>query len=432
MRSLCWGTALLAGLAVLPGCQANVTVAKKGGTDTTAATTSAKPVTQPGAGGPSSTSGSVPVAQLFVLPAATKEGEKLTVEEIRAFLAEPANHNPLVPQAPLGLGDVARFIPADNPLTRAKIELGRQLYFDKRLSRDSSVSCATCHDPAKGWAEHTPTSTGIKGQKGGRSAPTIINRLLSKKQFWDGRAESLEEQALGPIQNPIEMGFTLPELVDRLNKIEGYRLQFEKIFGGVTDKAIGQAIASFERTVLVGGSAFDIQEDLNRFAKIPAADLADDKELAARYEELKKLSAALPMSASAKRGKELFFGKAQCSLCHVGANLTDEEYYNIGVGMEAADPDKGRVAINKNAKDTGAFKTPTLRNVAQNGPYMHDGSQKTLADVVDYYDRGGHANPFLHERIKKLNLTVDDRKDLVEFLQSLTGPLPPISAPRLP
>jgi cytochrome c peroxidase len=377
--------------------------------------------------------------QIFVLPAANgASDEKLSVDEIKKMLDDPKNHEPFVPESPVGLGDVASFIPADNPMTRAKVELGRMLYFDKRLSRDSSVSCASCHDPAAGWAQNTPVAAGIDGQKGGRNSPTVMNRIFGDKgknttQFWDGRAASLEEQALGPIQNPIEMGFTLDELVERLNGIEGYRLCFEKIFGKVSSDGIAKSIASFERTVLVAGSPFDYYAAAEPFRKLTKEDLEGDPELAAKAKQLIAAADAHALSEAAERGRALFFGKAECKTCHVGANLADEAFYNIGVGVEGEKPDPGRKEVTKADKDTGAFKTPTVRNVALNAPYMHDGSQKTLMEVVEHYAKGGTPNPHLSNRIKKLDLSDAEKSDLVAFMeQGLTGPMPKIEAPRLP
>jgi cytochrome c peroxidase len=377
----------------------------------------------------------LPINAIFTIPAASGPDDRLSIEEIKALLDDPKNHEPIVPVAPVRLGDVASTIPKDNPMTRAKIELGRMLYFDKRLSRDSTVSCATCHDPATGWAQNTAMAVGINGQKGGRNSPTIMNRALGKIQFWDGRAATLEDQALGPIQNPIEMGFTLDELLERLKGIEGYRLCFEKIFGGVSADAIAKAIATFERTVLVGESPFDYYEAALPFRSLSAEDLKDDPELAAKAKAAIAAADAHALSAAAERGRVLFFDdkKGRCSQCHVGANLADEQFYNIGVGVEGEAPDPGRKAVTKNDKDTGAFKTPTVRNIALTAPYMHDGSQATLMDVVDHYDKGGTANPYLHERIKKLGLTQQEKEDLVAFMkEGLTGPLPDIRAPKLP
>jgi cytochrome c peroxidase len=371
-------------------------------------------------------------AQIYVLPAAKATGDKLSLDEIKTFLSDPKNHQPFVPKAPLGLGPIAGLIPADNPMTRAKVELGRQLYFDGRLSRDGTVACATCHEPANGWAQHSAVATGIEGQKGGRNSPTVMNRIFGKTQFWDGRAASLEEQALGPIQNPIEMGFTLPELMTRLKGIEGYKIQFDKVFGGVTPEAVAKAIAAFERTVLVGGSAYDYAEAAKPFAKLTKEDLEEDKELAAKYAKVMKDAKDHPMSESAQRGQALFFGKANCSLCHVGVNLSDEDFYNIGVGMKEKEPNPGRAAVTKTEVMTGAYKTPGLRNIALSAPYMHDGSEKTLAEVVEYYDKGGEPNKFLHMRIKKLNLTQQEKADLVAFMEALTGNVAKVPAPKLP
>ncbi|MEC8864232.1 MAG: cytochrome-c peroxidase, partial [Planctomycetota bacterium] len=188
----------------------------------------------------------------------------LTIAEVRSWLSKPENHETLKVQVPMGLdkGAAGIVIPEDNPLTRAKIELGRQLYFDARLSRDGTVSCASCHHPDKGYAFDTQFGVGVQGQEGGRNSPVSYNRILSGPQFWDGRADSLEAQAVGPIANPIEMGFTHDECVERLKTIEGYRLQFEKIFpdGGVTIDNVGKAIASFERVVVTGPSPADYYE----------------------------------------------------------------------------------------------------------------------------------------------------------------------------
>jgi len=315
-------------------------------------------------------------------------------------------------------------------MTRAKVELGRQLYFDPRLSLDSTVACATCHVPAIGWAQDTPVAAGIKGQKGGRNSPTVMNRAYGETQFWDGRAASLEAQALGPIENPIEMGFTLDNVADRLKEFEGYRIQFDKVFGEVSSAGIADAIASFERTVLVGGSPHDYAEELKRFEGVE-----DDPELADQYAAARRGAEAHPMSESARRGRDLFFDSKRvgCALCHVGANFTTEEFFNIGVGMDAEEPDLGRVVVTKDGKDTGGFKTPTLRNIALTAPYMHDGSQATLEVVVDFYAKGGHPNDYLHERIKKIDLTDQEKADLVAFMRDgLTGELPEIPKPRLP
>jgi cytochrome c peroxidase len=305
---------------------------------------------------------------------------------------------------PTGLKKPA--VPADNPVTDAKVELGKALYFDARLSADHTVSCATCHDPKKGWTDQAPVSTGIRGQKGDRSAPSVLNSAYYDKQFWDGRAPSLEEQAKGPIQNPIEMGNTHDAAVATLKAIPGYAPLFEKAFGSpeITIDRVAQAIASFERTVLTGNAPYD------RFE-------AGDKKA---------------LSASAQRGLKLFFGKANCSVCHTGFNFSNSDFHNIGVGMQTENPDLGREKETKDIAHRGAFKTPTLRNLADTAPYMHDGSEKTLESVVAYYNKGGFANPHLDKQMKPLNLTKKEQKDLVSFLRSLNGDKVAIPAPELP
>jgi cytochrome c peroxidase len=264
---------------------------------------------------------------------------------------------------------------------------------------------------------------------------------LSKSQFWDGRAADLEAQAVGPIANPIEMGNTHQGVVAFLTSNEVYRLEFEKVFGAAPNiDNVGKAIAAFERTIVTGTSPYDAYEPLRKFQEAFEEQLEDledfkqeDPSNFAKYEGLKSKSDANPMSESAKRGRDLFFStKSNCSACHVGANFTDELYHNLGVGMASEKPDLGRFDQTKLEKDKGAFKTPTLRNIELNAPYMHDGSQKTLEEVVEWYAKGGHANPYLSDKIKKLELSEQDKTDLVEFMKALTGPLPVVNEGRLP
>jgi cytochrome c peroxidase len=321
-----------------------------------------------------------------------------TSGSLRAGEIDPA-------KPPLGLKPVP--VPADNPLTPEKIELGKQLYFDPRLSRDNTVSCATCHDPEKGWSNGDAFATGVRGQVGGRSAPTIVNAAYADLQFWDGRAHRLEGQALGPIQNPIEMDLTLDEVVAKLNKISGYREAFQKVFGtDVTADGIAKAIASFERTCLSGDAPYD------RF----------------------KAGDSTALSEAAQRGMKIFFGKGQCSSCHVGPSFSDFSFHNIGVGMEKEKPDLGRYEVTKLLGDKGGFKTPTLREIARTAPYMHDGRFKTLEEVVDYYDKGGFNNPQIDEGIFALKLTAEEKADLVKFLtEGLTSEsYPQVKPPKLP
>ena len=368
----------------------------------------------------------------------------LTMEQIEAWLANPQNHAVLKPELPLGLAAGAGGIQGIdvNPLTRAKIELGRQLYFDTRLSSDDTVSCASCHDPEFGFAKDTQFGVGVDGQTGNRNSPVAYNRILSGAQFWDGRAASLEAQAVGPIANPIEMGNTHEACVATLKKIPGYAKQFEAIFDdGVTIDNVARAIASFERVLVTSPAPWDYYQQLARFEKAYADDLEDleelkteDEELYNQYLALKKASEAHPLSDSARRGGELFFsGKAGCTACHVGANFTDEKYHNLGVGMAAENPDLGRFKVTGDDKDRGAFKTPTVRNVALSAPYMHDGSQQTLEEVVQWYAQGGHPNEHLSKNIKKLELTDQEKADLVAFMkEGLASAFPKVEQGRLP
>lgn len=305
---------------------------------------------------------------------------------------------------PLGLQADAAYIPEGNPLSREKIDLGKLLYFERRLSKDNSMSCATCHHPYHGFAEPNPTSEGVTGAVGKRNAPTVINRLFSKEQFWDGRAADLEEQAHGPLTNPGEMAMSSHDaVVARVKSVPGYAPLFEKAFGTpeINMGRIAQAMAAYERTVVSGNSPYD------RY-------VAGDKDA---------------MSPAAVRGLALFNGKGNCLTCHTGFNFTDESYHNLGVGMGAAEPDLGRFAVTKAESEKGAFKTPTLRNVSQTPPYMHDGSEPTLRSVVDFYNRGGRPNPNLAKEIKPLGLTTQEVADLVMFMEALTADVPNLAPP---
>ncbi|QDU74688.1 Cytochrome c551 peroxidase precursor [Bremerella volcania] len=363
----------------------------------------------------------------------------LKLKEINQWLANPKNHEVLKVELPYGLNAASGQITGldENPMTRAKIELGRQLYFDPRLSSDSTISCASCHHPDYGWAFNSQFGIGVDGQQGGRNSPVSFNRILSGAQFWDGRAATLEEQAVGPIANPIEMANTHDVAVKTLKEIPGYKAQFEKIFDdGVNIDNVGKAIATFERTIVTGPAPYDYYEVVRSFEKqLPADELEfleeDDPELYAKYAEAKKNAAG--MSESARRGREIFFSeKGNCTACHAGANFTDELYHNLGVGMDKETPDLGRYEVTKQDKDKGAFKTPTIRNITQTAPYMHDGSQKTLEEVVEWYAKGGHPNPHLSDKMKKLNLTEQDKQDLVNFMKACTGEFPEIEPGRLP
>ncbi len=325
-------------------------------------------------------------------------------------------------------GVLLPIIPDNNPLTVKKVNLGRKLYFDKRLSIDDTVSCATCHDPRFGFADGKPVSIGIKNQKGARNSPTTLNSAFFDFQFWDGRVETLEEQAKQPIINPIEMGMPSHDiLIKKLKGIKEYSHLFKEAFGteNFTIEHVAQAIASFERTLITFNSPFDrfIAGDINA------------------------------INESAKRGWQLFNGKARCNTCHGFSQsfpfFTDNKFHNIGVGAKklkerfeelarqaeeaktAEEIDRlalsegaselGRFLVTRKRSDIGAFKTPGLRNIALTAPYMHDGSELTLESVIEFYDRGGEPNPFLDGGMRALNLTENEKKDIVEFLKTLTS-----------
>lgn len=304
------------------------------------------------------------------------------------------------PAIPLGL--VPIIWPDDNPYTPAKAELGWLLFFDKRLSSDGTVACASCHSPSHGFTDGQGVSTGIGRQKGGRSAASIINRVYGAAQFWDGRASSLEEQAKGPLANSVEMtqekdtAKAHDTTVQRLRQVPDYRRRFKEVFEteAFTIDHVAMAIATFERTILSGNAAYD------RFK-------AGDKSA---------------LTVGQQRGMNIFFSNnARCDSCHDGAAFTTNQFANIGIGMDKAAPDLGRFLITKNDADKGAFKTPGLREITRTGPYMHDGSLKSLEEVVEHYNKGGIKNRWLHQDIRPLNLSNQDKRDLVEFLHALSG-----------
>jgi cytochrome c peroxidase len=296
--------------------------------------------------------------------------------------------------------------PSMNLSYKAKIELGKQLYFDGRLSKSGAISCAFCHNPVTGFADPRQTSIGIGGGVGGRQSPTVYNTAFNHVQFWDGRARSLEEQAIGPIQNPIEMGETHENVVSKLNKIKGYRQQFGAVFGTeVNLQGMAEAIAAYERTVISTNSSFD---------KYVAGD-------------------AKAMDEAAVRGMALFKGKARCILCHNGPNFTDNQFHNLGVPQVGPlKEDLGRYYVTKAEKDKGAFKTPTLRSISETAPYMHDGALKTLEEVVDFLNAGGGANSNLSTLVRPLSLTSEEKADVVSFLKALTGEPILFQFPKLP
>jgi cytochrome c peroxidase len=311
---------------------------------------------------------------------------------------------------PLGLPAVP--IPADNPPTAETIALGRRLFYDMRLSRDNSIACASCHTPQTDFANRVPLSVGVDAKLGERNAPSIENTAYLPLQFWDGRASSLETQVAGPMANPIEMAQPHDVAVSKLAEDPAYHSLFTQAFG-TPDVSIGRiekAIASFERTILTGNSAFDRYQYGGDHTALTAAQI---------------------------RGLEVFKDphRGNCAACHsVGADsalFTDGKFHNTGEGVadDGIILDVGRFHETKVVTDTGAFQTPSLRNVANTAPYMHDGKLKTLPDVVDFYAGEGNSNPYLDKEMRKIVLTGQDRRDLVEFLRSLTGDLPPNIGP---
>jgi cytochrome c peroxidase len=288
----------------------------------------------------------------------------------------------------------------------AKIELGKQLFFDGRLSRNNKVSCAYCHIPGSGFSDPHPTSLDVDDLIGGRQAPTVLNTAFSPLLFWDGRAKSLEEQVLGPIQNPIEMAETLEHLVVKLRTVKSYRRQFRYVFGAeISPQGIAKAIAAFARTLMSTNSAFDQYSLGNKQA----------------------------MSQAAIRGMALFKGKARCILCHSGPNFTDNQFHNLGVPQVGPmKVDLGRYDVTSRERDKGAFKTPTLRSILETAPYMHDGVFLSLEEVIEFLDKGGWANPNLSPLMKPLSLTQEEKADLLAFLEALTGAPLTIEPPQLP
>jgi len=317
-------------------------------------------------------------------------------------------------------------VPPENPVTTEKVELGRRLYFDKRLSSDGTVACATCHDPAKGFADGRRVAEGVGQQKGARNSPTVLNAVFNEFQFWDGRAATLEEQAKLPLINPIEMGLKdWPEVEAKVRAVPEYQAAFQKLNGRTaTIDDIAAVIATFERTIVSGNSPFD------RFI----------------------LGEPSALSASAQRGWKLFNGKARCNTCHpfgsATPNFSDNKHHNIGVAGKQSDfarlareasahaadaagmaelahragfSELGRFIVTREPKDIGAFKTPGLRDVALSAPYMHDGSEANLLAVVEFYDKGGEPNPYLDGGIVPLKLTAEEKQDLVAFMEALTG-----------
>jgi cytochrome c peroxidase len=308
-------------------------------------------------------------------------------------LSIPEDSLPKVLSLTVPLGLDPRPKDQEGTITSERVALGRQLFFDPILSADQTVACATCHRPDHGFSSPEAKPRGIRGLQGSRRAPTLWNRTYAKALFWDGRATTLEEQALEPIANPVEMGSTVEEALRRLQADDGYRRRFAAAFSdGVTAKNLAAAIASFERMLVRGDSP------------------VDQFRFGGRHDA---------MTPAERHGFWLYESKANCWRCHSGNNFTDERFHNTGVSWTKQPADRGRSQVTQAPADQGQFKTPTLRGVGLRPPYMHDGSIATLEEVVEFYNRGGDANPHLSPFIKPLNLSDGDKAALVAFLKSL-------------
>jgi cytochrome c peroxidase len=325
------------------------------------------------------------IVSVAVLPGADFAGPPLPKDTL------PARLNFDKPP-PLGL-DQKLPVPADNPLTDAKVDLGRKLFFDPLLSADRSVACASCHIPERAFADGRPVAIGIHGQKGRRNAPSLVNRVYGASFFWDGREASLEAQALRPIEDPLELGTKVDEVIARLKADATYAKLFAAAFpDGVTAANLGRALASFQRALLVGDSRVD------RF----------------------RAAQSVGFSEAERQGLWLFESKGRCWRCHSGNNLSDEQFHNTGVSWGKEPLDLGRFEVTKREEDRGRFKTPTLRGVALTAPYMHDGSLATLEDVIEFYNKGGVSNPHLDPIMTPLKLSKEDVQHLVAFLRAFT------------
>ncbi|MCS7161409.1 MAG: cytochrome c peroxidase [Gemmatales bacterium] len=424
---------------------------------------------------------------------------EVTEKAINPKTGQPVERKAVKIKVPLGLTQNPP-VPPENPITVSKFVLGKKLYFSRLLSSDNTVSCSTCHHPNKGFTDQSPVSTGIFGNKGGVSAPTVMNSAYNLLQFWDGRAVSLEDQAQGPVQNPLEMwdgkGNAWHEAVKRLRQNSELVQLFQRVFGTPpTRDGAAKAIASYERLVLIGNSLHD-RAELAMRERVEAAGVPDFTLQAQDYEKVlkeafarkdkhvlspfqldpesaKDLDRVSELAKSIVNGRNLFFGKARCNQCHAGDNFTDNQFHNLGVGFTDGKLTKeniGRFGAqmlgHKDPAMVGAFKTPTLRGLLSTAPYMHDGSEKTLEDVINFYDRGGNANPWLDPKMRdvqaeqaftrdpknykgpevklfdgkpivplKLNLTDQEKKDLANFLRALQSdpPDPLVADPaRLP
>jgi cytochrome c peroxidase len=335
--------------------------------------------------------GTLSIALVVALPVAraldrTPESARAAVDDLKREYRRPT----VVP------------FPADNAWTPDRERLGRTLFFDPRLSASGVTSCATCHNPALSWGDGLAKGVGHEHRAVGRRTPTILNAAWGELMFWDGRADSLEAQALGPIEATGEMNMPIARMLSTVSAIEGYQRMFEHAYPGegITRQTVAKAIATFERTVVSGVAPFD--------------EWVAGRETA--------------ISESARRGFVLFNGKARCAVCHRGWNLSDQGFYDLGLPSA----DRGRGALVPKRLLQHAFKTPTLRNIAERAPYMHDGSLATLAEVIDFYDRGGIDRPSRSPEMRALALSPAEKDDLLAFLHTLTSVEAPVVVPVLP
>jgi cytochrome c peroxidase len=298
--------------------------------------------------------------------------------------------------------------PADNRSTPARVELGKALFFDPRLSGNGTLSCGTCHNPALGWSDGLKTGVGINGTVLGRATPTVVNTAYNTQFMWDGRKKSLEDQALGPMKTPEEMKTDMGAAIAMLGKIPGYQQMFAQAYPGeaISEETVAKAIAAFERTVVSRDSRFDRWVQGDRHA----------------------------ITRQEWRGYQVFKdpAKGNCAVCHSGPNFTDNGYHNIGIAHAPGAEDAGRYKIRPLAVLKGAFKTPTLRDIELTAPYFHNGSATTLAEVVDHYARGGDDRSNVSKDVRRLPLSEQDKADLVAFMKTLTGPTRTASIPALP
>ena len=405
---------------------------------------------------------------------------KWKVDSVDPATGEKVTRDAVFIKVPLGLNS-APPVPPENPLTEEKVMLGKKLYFDTVISSNNKVSCASCHNPALGYTDQMKTSTGIFDQKGGMNAPTVYNSGYHLLQFWNGRAPTLEDQAQGPPQNPVEMhdgkGNPWYQVVSRLRKNPEYVEAFAKVFGTPpTRDGAAKAIAAYERLALTGNSLVDraelamrtrVEEEGEGKPETNAGDFTKVLKAAFEAKDTEALGALglqagkdegkiAEVAASIQRGKELFSNKARCNSCHVGDNYSDSQFHNLGVGAKdgawPANADLGRFGAQETGhKDptlVGAYKTPGLRQLVSTAPYMHDGSEGTLEAVIALYNKGGNLNPHLSNKMRdepaereaakngqkaviprKLNLTKQEEADLVLFLKALQGdPAPDIIA----